>query len=111
MKLKLRLPIFLFLILNSIAGTSAFAQETKSPTQKAKILCPEISKLAEAVALARKNHMPYESVIATIDKTIKLQPYEHQLVNEMVIDIYQHPEKSIYEHTLNVLWSCYQEMD
>lgn len=103
--------IFLFYIMSSIAGLSAFAQQTNPPTPKAKILCPEISKLAEAVALARENQMPYESVMATIEKTIKLQPHERLLVNDMVLSIYQHPEKTIYENTINVLWQCYQHID
>lgn len=87
------------------------AQEVLPKSERAKIICPEISKLAESVTLARENQMPESRTLEIINSTMKLEQGEHQVINQMVNYIYSHPEKPIYENTIYVLLECYKHVD
>lgn len=86
------------------------AQEITS-SKRAKIICPEVSKLAEAVTLARENQMPYQETLTTINIAARLEQNEYEILKEMVFYIYQHPEKPIYENSMYILLECYKKVN
>ena len=86
------------------------AAQDINPSKRGKILCPEISTLAEAVTLARDNNMPEQDALEIIHTTIKLEQNEYLVINEMVNYIYKNTEKPIYENTMFILFECYKNI-
>lgn len=100
----------LFAIILAATPPSSWAQLKNTSSARAQALCPEISKLAESVALAHNVGLTQEESIGIINQTAKFQPEEIEVVNQLITYVYAHPEMSPYEHGQNAQAQCYKHI-
>ena len=93
----------------ALAQTSEDTQQT-TPSPRAITLCPEISKLAEAVTLARDIGHERSQVFDVINQTVELNPEETQIIHTLIEYAYMHTELTPYEYSRLAIAECYKQI-
>lgn len=89
-------------------ATIAQAQSNE-PSSKAQAICPELSKLAEVIALAHSIGQSREDTIRIIAQSMSANSDEMILLENLVNAIYDKPELTAYEHAQRTQYYCFEE--
>lgn len=79
----------------------------QTPSLRAQALCPEVAKLAEAVALARDVGFSPEQTMQAMQQVPHLR--DIQLLQQLVTYIYAMPQITPYMHSQHIQQECFSQ--
>lgn len=108
--IKVCAALFIILSCGIFHAYVATAQtQLNEPSSRAQAICPELSKLAEAIALAHSIDQSRNDTIRIIIQSMAANPDEITLIENLVNAIYDKPELTSYEHTQRTQVYCFEE--
>lgn len=93
----------------SYAWATATQTQSDEPSSRAQAICPELSKLAEVIALAHNIGQSKADTIQIITQSMSANPDEMILFENLVSLIYDNPELTPYEHAQRTQDYCFEE--
>lgn len=100
----------LFFIASSISMAQNIALENNSPSARTLAVCPEVFKLATAIALSRDVGKTEEETAQYIFNSFQPKNDEEAIIRALVLSIYERPQLSPYEHAIDAETACYQRL-